>query len=318
MFRSASPSDLDLLLSASQTDPVSMVQADTYRRELALDQYRLEWSWIHHAGDRLLARALWWGQPGSAHPVSLDCLWVDPSVSEPAVLAGRLLRAGHAAFRAVGMRRLPDVNMSVPTDWKDDPRAVAAVKWRSDAAASAGLTETIERLSFAWTPDKRPPTRSTRLMFKPANDDQFLEVFAGVAQGSLDIHTQRDVAAMGPAAQAADDLEFYQSLPGDSRMWRSAYNQQGVRVGFVIPSRSAYDPSVSYLGIIPAHRGQGLVDDLLAEITIIHADNGAPRITGTTDTTNSPMAAAFNRAGYDLTTSRIVIEPHPGTTIENR
>ena len=45
------------------------------------------------------------------------------------------------------------------------------------------------------------------------------------------------------------------------------------------------------------------------KITIIHADNGAPRITGTTDTTNSPMAAAFHRAGYDLTTSRVVIEP---------
>ena len=309
MFRSASPSDVNLLLSAGQIDPVSVVEADRFRRELALGQYRLEWSWIHYVGDRLLARALWWGQSESAHPVSLDCLWVDPSIREPAALAGRLLRAGHAAFRAAGMRRLPDVNMSVPTNWRDDPRAVAAVKWRSDAAAGAGVTEIIERLSFVWTPDKRRPARSTRLTFEPASDDQFLQVFAQVARGSLDIHTQRDVGAIGSGPQAADDLQFYRTLPGDRQLWRLAHNQHGVRVGFIIPSRSAYDASVSYLGVIAEHRGQGLVNDLLAEITIIHADNGAPRITGTTDTTNSPMAAAFHRAGYDLTTSRVVIEP---------
>ena len=57
-----------------------------------------------------------------------------------------------------------------------------------------------------------------------------------------------------------------------------------------IPSRSADNASVSYLGVVPTHRGHG--DDLLAEITRQHADNGAPQITGTTDTTNAPMAAA--------------------------
>jgi ribosomal protein S18 acetylase RimI-like enzyme len=78
-------------------------------------------------------------------------------------------------------------------------------------------------------------------------------------------------------------------------------------VGFAIPSRSAYHPSVSYLGVLPRFRGRGFVDDLLAEITHIHAEAGAERITGTTDTTNAPMAAAFGRAGYRNTACRIVL-----------
>lgn len=167
-------------------------------------------------------------------------------------------------------------------------------------------------------PDNDRPQRSVRLRFEQADDDAFLEVFAGVAEGSLDIHTQRDLAETGPAAQAADDLGFYRSLPGKREMWRLAYNAQDARVGFIIASRSAYDASVSYLGVIPNFRGQGLVDDLLAEITTMHADNGAPQITGTTDTTNAPMAAAFHGAGYKVSATRIVIGPHPGAVLGAR
>lgn len=166
-----------------------------------------------------------------------------------------------------------------------------------------------------WTPDKPRPQRSRRLSFSPADDAAFLDVFADVAQGSLDLNTQADLAELGPRGQAEDDLSFYLGLPGERGMWRLAHNDEGVRVGFVIPSRSAYDASVSYLGVVPAYRGQGLVDDLLAEITIMHADNDAPRITGTTDTTNAPMAAAFLRAGYDVTTVRLVVGPHPASLL---
>ena len=39
----------------------------------------------------------------------------------------------------------------------------------------------------------------------------------------------------------------------------------------------------------------------VSTITRQHADHGAPRITGTTDTTNATMAAAFTRGGYTCT-----------------
>ena len=51
--------------------------------------------------------------------------------------------------------------------------------------------------------------------------------------------------------------------------------------------------------MLPEHRGRGYVDDLLAEITLILADEGAERIRADTDVPNTPMAAAFERAGYE-------------------
>ncbi|WP_460868502.1 GNAT family N-acetyltransferase [Rhodococcus aerolatus] len=86
-----------------------------------------------------------------------------------------------------------------------------------------------------------------------------------------------------------------------------ARDADGALVGLVVPSRSAYDASVSYLGVVPERRGRGHVDELLAEITRQHASQGAERITGTTDTTNAPMAAAFDRGGYALTGVRVVL-----------
>jgi len=69
-------------------------------------------------------------------------------------------------------------------------------------------------------------------------------------------------------------------------------------VGFVIPAHNAYNPIIAYLGVVPIHRGNGYVDDILAEGTRILAENGAPRIRASTDLDNVPMAAAFERGGY--------------------
>jgi hypothetical protein len=59
--------------------------------------------------------------------------------------------------------------------------------------------------------------------------------------------------------------------------------------------------------VLPSHRGEGLVDDLLSEVTRFHADAGADLITATADTTTLPRAAAFDRAGYRVTEIRLVL-----------
>jgi len=81
----------------------------------------------------------------------------------------------------------------------------------------------------------------------------------------------------------------------------------GTPTGFALPTRTASAASVGYLAVLPEHRGHGYVTDLLAEITRQHAHRGAPKITGTTDATNTPMAAAFDRGGYDRTGTRLVL-----------
>ena len=85
-----------------------------------------------------------------------------------------------------------------------------------------------------------------------------------------------------------------------------ALDTAGCPIGFALPSATPYHRNVGYLGVLPAWRGRGFVDDLLGEITRVHAGSGAATITATTDTTNAPMAAAFTRAGYQTTEVRLV------------
>jgi RimJ/RimL family protein N-acetyltransferase len=80
--------------------------------------------------------------------------------------------------------------------------------------------------------------------------------------------------------------------------WRVATLPGGDPVGFVIPASNDYGPIIAYLGVVPAHRGNGYIDDVLAEGTRILAAQDAPRIRAATDLGNVPMARAFQRAGY--------------------
>jgi ribosomal protein S18 acetylase RimI-like enzyme len=306
MFRSATSSDLDAILAVESTDLVSPLDPARVREDLALHRHRPEWVWVADEHGRLTAFALWWGLPDSAQPASLTHIWVSPDVSASADIAGGLLEAAVRQLRLDGLTTMPEAELDLPADWDNDADTRAAVKWRQAAFERIGLIDWNERRQQEWTTDCPLPTDSGRLDYSRASDEAFLDVFRRVAVGSLDVLTRRTLAELGPDGQAQDDLDFYLSLPGDRTLWRLATDQDGAVIGFAIPSRSAYEASVSYLGVTPEQRGRRYVDDLLAEITRIHAATGATRITGTTDSTNAPMLAAFARAGYTTIGTRLV------------
>jgi RimJ/RimL family protein N-acetyltransferase len=91
------------------------------------------------------------------------------------------------------------------------------------------------------------------------------------------------------------ELALYKS-PRD--WWRVATRPGGEPVGFVVPARNAYNPIIAYIAVLPAHRGNGYIDDILAEGTRVLAEQDVPRIRASTDLGNVPMANAFRRAGY--------------------
>jgi ribosomal protein S18 acetylase RimI-like enzyme len=306
VIRSATPPDFDAILAIEQSDVVSPLDPVRVGADLALRRHRLEWTWIAEERGRLVAFALWWGLDDSAQPTVLTQLWVSPEAADPAATAGALLHTAVGQLRQDGLTSVPDVELDLPAGWQDDAATRAAVAWRREACRRIGVTDWNERRQQEWTRDRPVPPNSGRLHYAPASDEEFLAVFRRVAVGSLDVLTRRTLAELGPDGQAQDDLDFYLSLPGDRSLWSSATDRDGAVVGFAIPSRSAYDASVSYLGVAPEHRGRRYVDDLLAEITRIHAEAGAARITGTTDSTNLPMLAAFARAGYTTTGVRLV------------
>ncbi|CAM5515497.1 N-acetyltransferase [Streptomyces avidinii] len=310
-FRSAAadPTDLDRALAYQADGPVPALTPEKIREELAAHQMRPEWTWIaEDENGEILARALWWGRADSERPGVLDCLQVRDCVADPAGLAAGLLAAGHAAFD-----RLPDYNISLPRDWRTSPDGLAdAVAWRQEAAAKAGLTREIERLRFEWTPDAGTAVPTGRLVFREGTDEEFLDAFVRLSSGSLDLHTQNELRSIDAEELARDDVEFYTDCPGERSWWRLAHLPDGTLAGMAIPSATPYHRNVGYLGVVPEQRGQGLIDEILAEITRFHASEGARRITATTDTVNAPMAAAFTRAGYEVTEIRLVLEASRG------
>ena len=301
--RPSTPADLPALEQWSCEEPVAWVDRARLREEMASGNYRHEWTWIAERAHRPVGRALWWGRPDASSPLTLDCLLVEPTEKHPEDIATALILAGRDAFDDAGELEFNvDVAVTDPTD-----RSVsAALEWREAAAHRGGFTRTTERIAFARTADDPRPEISTRLRFAAGTDDQFRALFGAVAAGSLDSHTRSVVAEHGVAALAADDLAFYTSLPGLREAWQIASRTDGTTVGFIVPTRNAYDAAISYLGVLAEHRGNGYVHDLLSQMVRIHHDAGEQKIVGTTDAANLPMRAAFERAGFGVTRTRIV------------
>jgi len=309
--RRATPADLDALVAFPDDPGLLGLPRVQVRADLEAGRLRPEWSWLLERDGRVLGRALWWGRGDS--PSALETLDVLPEVDvdDPGSAAGELLRAGHARLAGSGRRQLPTYTLRLRPGWRDDAEATRAVTWRREAAAGAGLTRSLERLQYAWTPEAGVPEASTRVRFRPGPDEEFVDLFRHAARGSLDDETRRALRTVDGLTQAREDFAFYESCPGERDWWRVATDGDGGPVGFVVPSATPYHRNVGYLGVLPSHRGQGLVDDLLGEVTRIHAQAGAQTITATTDLTNLPMAAAFDRAGYRVTEIRLVLE-EPG------
>jgi RimJ/RimL family protein N-acetyltransferase len=117
--------------------------------------------------------------------------------------------------------------------------------------------------------------------------------------GTLDVHSRDDLGRMTAREAAVNHFEReFARYTSPREWWRVATLPDGQAVGFVIPARNPYNPIIAYLAVLPAHRGHGFVDDILAEGTRILADQDVPRIRASTDVGNVPMADAFQRAGY--------------------
>ncbi|MEV5444158.1 GNAT family N-acetyltransferase [Streptomyces sp. NPDC052644] len=284
--------------------PVAPLTAGRISEELAANRFRPEWVWLAEDDNgHVLGRALWWGRADSERPIALDCLQVRSTVADPVAVATGLLDAGHAAFDA-----RPLYNLSLPADWSSRPDLSEAVAWRREAGLRAGLSREIQRLRYEWTPAAGLPEASTRLTFREGSDTEFLDAFVRVSAGSLDEATRDELRTKSPRQLAEEDMEFYLDCPGERSWWRIAELPDGTLAGLAVPSATPYNRNVGYLGVVPEQRGKGLIDEILAEITRFHAAEGAERVTATTDTTNIPMAAAFDRAHYQVTEVRLVLE----------
>lgn len=269
--------------------------------DLTTARRRPEWMWVALRGDRLLARAAWWCRPGSDAPLILDVLDIDDSASAPDRVANgvRLLHTAMAAILPNGWRP-PEYSRFVPPDWRENAVTRQVIEDRMTVLERTGARLSVERLRLEWRPQSPVPDPSGRLAFRPVHDaKELVALMASALDGTLDAHGRDDLSRMSVQEAAVkhyeDELARYTS-PRD--WWRIATLPHGEPVGFVIPAHNGYNSIIAYIAVLPAHRGNGYIDDLLAEGTRVLAEQDVPRIRASTDLGNVPMANAFRRAGY--------------------
>jgi GNAT superfamily N-acetyltransferase len=266
---------------------------DEFADDLDAGRRRAEWMWMALRGDQLMARAAWWGDQD---PELLDVF----DIADGAVDEGiALLEAALGAIVPAG-RTPPEYIRFVPPDWREQPESRRVVEERLAAIARMGAQPLVERLRLEWRPGTPIAAPSGRLLFRQTHGrDEMVAMMMRVLDGTLDAHSRDDLARMTPAEAAAAhyDRELAE-YPSPQTWWRVATLPDGEPVGFVTPARNAYNPIIGYIAVLPEHRGNGYIDDVLAEGTRILAAEGVPRIRASTDVGNTPMAAAFSRAGY--------------------
>ncbi len=280
--------DLDLFRS------IPYVLNKELEGDLDAGRRRLDWLWVAQRANRLVGRVGWWARAADDPPLILDIL--DVSDVDDGV---QLVKTAMRAVLPAGSTP-PEYIRFLPPDWASDPALVREVEVRRAVLERLGARPLVERLRLQWEKGGPVPASSRRLRFRAVADrTELVGLMTTVLDGTLDAHSRAELTRMTPAEQANaqydDELARY-TTPRD--WWRVATLPDGTPVGFVIPARNAYNAIIAYIGVLPGFRGQGYVDDVLAEGTRILAAQGVPRIRASTDVGNGPMARAFARAGY--------------------
>ncbi|MFD5067131.1 GNAT family N-acetyltransferase [Streptomyces sp. NPDC058369] len=270
--------------------------------DLATGRRRPDWMWVALRGDRVVARLAWWSRDGGA-PLLLDFFDLDDTLplAEREEAGLRLVETATAAVVPAGAPR-PEYGRYVPADWREDPAVREAVEARVRVMERTGARMLVERLRLEWRAGTPVPADSGRLRFRPVDGrEDLLALMTRVMEGTLDAHGQQDLAS-GLSPREAAEKHYDEELAGYTtprEWWRVAELPDGEPVGFVVPARNSYNPIVAYIGVLPAHRGHGYIDDILAEGTrVLAGQDGVERIRASTDLGNVPMAKAFARLGY--------------------
>jgi RimJ/RimL family protein N-acetyltransferase len=280
---------------------LSYVLNEELTGDLADGHRRPAWMWVALRGEQLLARAAWWGRPGADAPALLDVLDIDDGSPDPdrVAIGVHMLRTAIDATIPKSAHP-PEYIRFVPPSWRENVGTSQVVQDRMAIAERTGARLFVERLRLEWRPGTPIRAPSRRLLFRPVEDvEELLVLMTTALDGTLDAHSRADLSQVSAREAAVrqyeDEFAGYTS-PRD--WWRIATLRDGDPVGFVIPARNDYNPIIAHIAVLPAHRGHGYVDTILAEGTRVLAAQNVPRIRAATDLGNTPMAAAFQRAGY--------------------
>ena len=164
---------------------------------------------------------------------------------------------------------------------------------------SWGLELFQEKQGFKWQSNGEDITVPTRLTFTNigvSGRDRYGAVMARCGEGTLDRNDRYYWAGCGPDNWGRQMLEYLN--PADSALWLLA-ELDGEAVGYNAVSRAEdWGSTIAHIGVVPEHRGQGYINDLLLAGTAAAQDAGIDGMLSDVDVLNQPMMEAMRRNGH--------------------
>ncbi len=273
---------------------------------------RPEWCFVAENSGGAIARIALWSLPAQHIPldfVLFNAHW-DAYCIAPDDVATLLLSHAERFFIAAGAKSIGHCQDTPPREpqWQTNEAA------RQQCLERAGFHIARHTLRYRLVHASVKP--SVNASIRPAisdcinlvtvteaDDDALLALVAQVVAASDDQLDREGCARLGADEHARELIADLREMRIDADWWRIAFatntdGTMGAAVGFILPTASADMGTIGYIGVVPAHRGKGYVNALIAHATHMLQDAQFSRIVADTDLANKPMAKAFERNGW--------------------
>ncbi|MFW6690003.1 GNAT family N-acetyltransferase [Streptomyces sp. MAR4 CNX-425] len=242
--------------------------------------------------------AVLWTLPGKSVPESVvlvEAPWDDADDGRSVALP--LLEHACAEARALGAAELLYVIDSPvqPPQYQYHPAA------RERVFTDAGFALVRDGRRFRWLAGQEMPPEDPRLTFRglpELGEEPFIALLTRLLADTADTWLAADVAERGLRGAAETLFADCGEMEHDPAWFEIGFTGDGDPAAVSLP---AVNPTVAVLGFIgvdPAHRGQGFSAAVVARGTRILAEHGAREIRGDCDAGNAAMVRGFERGGY--------------------
>jgi GNAT superfamily N-acetyltransferase len=157
-----------------------------------------------------------------------------------------------------------------------------------------------EKQGFSWRDHGESLDPGDRLSFRSVSDvgaGVYRSVMSLCGENSLDRNDRYYWQGCGPDNWAAQMMVYLHDH--DAPMWLVGYHDD-VPVGYVaVGSDEAWGSTIIHIGVVPSHRGNGYIHDLIVAGTAAARRAGITSMLSDVDVLNQPMVSAMSRAGYD-------------------
>lgn len=263
---------------------------------LARDSMRLDWCFLVEDAGSLIGTVAFWKLPSQHVPASLVLLSLPWEREDVYTLGEQLFALLLPQMRSLGAKMI-DLVIDEPAcspQWQYAPERRKELFQRLSFRLDR-VTMRFERSAGAL------PLVPDRLVFRSLDEvgeAVFIDAIEQASAHTFDRYIQQERELLGAKEQARKFFEDMQSMEYKPQWWKVAYVPDGTLAGFVLPALAPAFGTIAYIGVLPAHRGQGYGYDLLVQGTQTLIDAGAHVLRADTDIKNEPMARTFRRVGY--------------------